>query len=96
MGFEPIPYVTKAKFVGYKKSSGLTNEVEVKTFNPIYLDDEIEGIFPIDKEIIDDKFRVSKIVNSEDKPVDMARPGEIYHITFYKDVEDNAIFRKRT
>ena len=95
MGFSELPYISKSLFLGYKLSKGKDNtEVYIKTFNPIYCKEEIEAIFPIEDSIKDDKFIVEEIQEDE-KVVDMAEPGRVYLIRFNKEVDNNAIFRRR-
>ncbi len=96
MGFTKIPYIKKVLFLGYKLDDGKDEtEAYIKTFNPIYLDEEIEAIFPLSgAKIKDDKFRIKEIVD-EEKSVDMAQPGRLYLIRFDKAVDNDAIFRRR-
>ena len=37
------------------------DEVTVKTFNPIYRGEVLDGIYPIKDEILDDEYKVLKI-----------------------------------
>lgn len=94
--FGSIPYIKKALFLGYWHGEGLNeNEALVKAFNPIYLNEEIEAIFPIVDNVIKDcSFRVVEI-KDEEKSVDMAQPGRIYRLKFDKPVYRYAIFRRR-
>ncbi len=92
-GFTPIPYVKKALFLGYKLSGG-ENSAYVKTFNPIYLHEVIDAIYPIENDILDDSYTVEEIVD-EERTVEMAQPGRVYLITFDKPIHDDAIFRRR-
>jgi putative protease len=95
--FTGVPYVRKAMFMGYKQGTGAdSRQAIVRTGNPIYLNDELDGIFPIDKNIRDGRFRVMKILDSGNCEVEMARPNSTYTITFDRDVDDYAIFRKLT
>ncbi|MCL1912272.1 MAG: U32 family peptidase [Leptospirales bacterium] len=95
-GFTGVPYINKAMFMGYKLSTGDDKRVaQVKTANPIYINDELEAIFPLDKKNRDAKFRVLKIFDSNNASLEMARPNGFYNILFDADVDDYAIFRKR-
>jgi putative protease len=95
LGFEGVPYINKARFMAYRSDDGPDNcEVSVKTFNPVYKNELLDGIYPIDKEILDREYRVIKIY-AEDHEVEMARPNEIYRIVFDKPVFKDAIFRRR-
>jgi putative protease len=95
--FTGVPYVRQAMFMGYTQGTGTdSREALVRTGNPIRLNDELDAIFPIDKNIRDASFRVMKILDSGNSEVEMARPNGIYTITFDRDVDDYAIFRKLT
>jgi putative protease len=94
-GYDGIPYINNALFIGYRGDEGGTsNEIIVKTFNPIYQNEVLEGIYPICDEIIDSKYRVLKIF-FEDREIEMARPNMTYRILFDKPVFKDAIFRRR-
>lgn len=95
-GFTKIPYIKKVLFLGYKLSSG-ENETEasVKIFNPIYVNEVIDAIFPIKRKTIKDStFHVKKIIY-DGEAVEMAQPGKIYLIKFDKPVCNYAIFRRK-
>ena len=95
--FTGIPYVRKALFMGYKCGTGRdARHAIIKTHNPIYRGERLDGIFPIDKIIKDGTFRVVSILDDRNSEVDMARPNSVYTIVFDRDVDDYAIFRKRT
>ena len=95
-GFTGVPYINKAVFMGYKLSAGNDKRTAwVKTANPIYINDELEAIFPLDKKKRDAKFRVLKIFDSNNASFEMARPNGFYGILFDADVDDYAIFRKK-
>ena len=95
--FTGVPYINKAMFMGYKLNAGQdARHAEIKTANPIYRDDELDAIFPLDKKIRDASFRVMRILDSTGAEVEMARPNGLYTIVFNADVDDYAIFRKRT
>lgn len=96
MGFTKLPYIKKVLFLGYNISSDEeTSTAEVKIFNPVYLDEEIEAIYPIkNNSVIDTSYRIIEI-RYEDKLVDMAQPGKTCQIKFDKPVFENAIFRRR-
>ena len=94
-GFDGIPYINNAIFIGYRNDEGdANNEITVKTFNPIYKEEVLDAIYPIKDEIIDSKYRVLKIF-FEDKEIEMGRPNMIYRIIFDKPVFKDAIFRRR-
>ncbi|PKL37513.1 MAG: peptidase U32 [Spirochaetae bacterium HGW-Spirochaetae-1] len=94
--FEGVPYVKKAMFMGYKEGTGDdARQALVRTSNPIYRGENLEGIFPIHDVIRDDIFQVMAIRDAEGNDVDMARPNSLYTIVFDKDVDEDAIFRKR-
>jgi len=96
LGFEGVPYIKKVMFLGYKTDeNSIDKKIRVKIFNPIYKDETISAIFPIDKEIKDDDFIVTEITDSAGNSSRLARPGEIYTITFNKPVDDFAIFRRK-
>jgi len=98
LGFSEIPYIKKAMFLGYKTSAQCRNdenEAFVKAYNPIYEDEEIEGIFPINDIIKDSRFRVKAIYDPEGNKVGMARPNTECLFIFDKQVDDDAIFRRR-
>jgi len=62
MGYDGVPYINNALFVAYRSDDGEpAEEVTVKTFNPIYRGEVLDGIYPISDEIIDDTYRVEKI-----------------------------------
>ena len=67
----------------------------IKAFNPIYRDEVIEAIFPLEDAIKDDRYTVREIIDADNTGVDMARPGHSYRITFDKPLVDNAILRRR-
>ena len=69
-------------------------EVSIKTFNPIYKDEVLDGIYPIRDEILDDKYKVLKIY-FEDGEIEMGRPNKIYRVLFDKPVLKDAIFRRK-
>lgn len=98
MGFSKIPYVKNAIFLGYFISSGKNEtQARVKTFNPIYLNEDIDVIYPItDIGIKDSSVQVVEIIEEdENTPTDMARPGEIYTIKFDKAIDNDGILRRR-
>jgi putative protease len=93
--FTPLSYVKKVLFLGYKISDGSSDStIQVKTFNPIYTEERLEAIFPIEDAVKDDTVTVLEIDDNGEK-VSMAQPGKVYHITFDKPVADHAIFRRR-
>jgi len=99
MGYEGVPYINNALFVAYRKDdenegSDPDCEVTLKTFNPIYKDEVLDGIYPIKDEILDNKYKVLKIY-FEDGEVEMGRPNKVYRVLFDKPVLKDAIFRRR-
>jgi len=95
LGFDGVPYINKARFMACRHDDGQEScEVTVKTFNPVYKNEVLDGIYPIEEEILDREYRVLKIF-TEDTEVEMARPNEIYRIIFDKPVYKDAIFRRR-
>jgi len=95
-GFTPVSYINKAMFLGYNTMDSRQEEYAViKTFNPIYRNEVIEAIFPIENSIKDDQYTVKEIIDTNNMGVDMARPGFSYRIKFDKSLGDNAILRKR-
>lgn len=96
LGFTDISYIKKVLFLGYKTDTGTDPyEAEVKVFNPMHLNEEIEAIFPIKNgEIADGKFRITEIIDN-DEYVDMARPGKTCHLRFDKALGADAVFRRR-
>ncbi len=95
LGFQEMPYITKVLFLGYSLSEETDDEIMVRVFNPIYLNEKIEAIFPIRESILDDSFTVREIVGDDNIRVDIARPSRIYRIRFDKPVAKHAIFRRR-
>ncbi|MCL2155125.1 MAG: U32 family peptidase [Leptospirales bacterium] len=77
-----------------KDKNDASNEIILKTLNPIYQNEILEAIYPIKDEIIDSKYRVLKIF-FEDKEIEMGRPNMTYRILFDKPVFKDAIFRRR-
>jgi len=91
-----VPYINRAMFMGYKLSTGDDKRAAwVKTANPVYADDELEAIFPLDKKNRDTKFHVLKIFDPDNTLLEMARTNGFYRILFDADVDDYAIFRKK-
>ncbi len=99
MGYDGVPYINNALFVAYRSSEENGEdtpdcEVTLKTFNPIYRGEVLDGIYPINNEILDDKYKVLKIY-FEDGEIDMGRPNKVYRVLFDKPVLKDAIFRRR-
>ncbi|OHD70138.1 MAG: hypothetical protein A2W19_04945 [Spirochaetes bacterium RBG_16_49_21] len=95
-GFTPIPYIKKAMFLGYNAGgASVGKQALIKTFNPIYLNDVIDAIYPIDGSIRDIQCCVTGIMDENGRSVDMARPGFTCRITFDTDLEEHAILRRR-
>ncbi len=95
LGFHDMPYIKKVLFLGYSLAGDTSDEIRVKVFNPIYLNETVEAIFPIREEILDDTFIVKEIIDDDNIRVDMAQPSRIYRIRFDKPVTEDAIFRRR-
>lgn len=93
--FAGVPYINKAMFMGWKLDAGDDyRAAKVKTANPIYAGDVLDAIFPIKEKLLDDSFRVVKIIDEAGAEVNMARPNGVYTIIFDKDVAPYAVFRK--
>ncbi|MFH0974324.1 MAG: peptidase U32 family protein [Spirochaetota bacterium] len=98
MSFSEIPYIQKVLFLGYAVSGGGDEtEAYIKTFNPIYLNEEIDAIYPIiNSNIRDCKIKVKEITDEiKNESVEMARPDKIYRIKFDKAIDNDAILRRR-
>jgi U32 family peptidase len=98
MGFIEVPYIQKVLFLGYAISRGKdTTEAYIKTFNPIYLNEEIDAIYPIiNSEIRDSKIKIEEITDdNRNESVKMARPDNTYLIKFNKAIDNDAILRRR-
>ncbi|MBN2040138.1 MAG: U32 family peptidase [Spirochaetes bacterium] len=98
MGFSQIPYIKNALFLGYFISKGKDEtEAIVKTFNPVYLNEDIDIIYPVTgPQIKDSTVRVVEIVDEEESTaVEMARPGKFYTMTFDKAIDNDGILRRR-
>ncbi|MCP4136620.1 MAG: U32 family peptidase [bacterium] len=96
MGYQGIPYIKRALFLGYTETRGSSSEeAYIKAFNPIYKGEEVDAIFPIQEKIEDDKYIIEEIRNKQDKSVDMARPGEVSLLRVNKPMPENAILRRR-
>ena len=95
--FEPIPYITKATYMGY--CCGRTDVPEIITVragNPIKPGMRLDAISPIhDGKIIDVSVTVIDITENG-RPTDMARPDRICEIRFDRPIETNALLRKRS
>jgi len=95
MGYEGVPYINNALFVAYRNDDGApSSEVIIKTFNPVYKNEVLDGIYPINNEILDDQYKVLKIY-FEDGEIEMGRPNKIYRVLFDKPVLKDVIFRRR-
>ncbi len=97
LGFNEIPYIKKVLFLGYAISGGKDEtEAYIKTYNPLYLNEKVDAIFPIiDSKINDCTVTIKEIIDGENKSVDMARPDKIYLIRFNKAIDNDAILRRR-
>jgi putative protease len=95
MGYDGVPYINNALFVGYRSDEGdASDTVTVKTFNPIYRGEVLDGIYPIKDEITDQLYKVVKIFFEEGE-IEMGRPNRLYRVMFDKPVSNDAIFRRR-
>lgn len=95
MGYDGVPYINNALFVAYRDDYGeVSSEVTIRTFNPVYKHEVLDGIYPIKDVILDDKYRVLKIY-FEGSEVEMGRPNGVYRILFDKPVMKDAVFRRR-
>ncbi len=98
MEFSGVPYVKKAMFLGYALNTGRdSTEAHIKTFNPVYLNESIDIIYPLtDEKIKDSRITVKEITDEEEnKPVGMAQPGKIYTIKFDNKIDIHGILRRR-
>jgi U32 family peptidase len=98
MRFNEVPYIQKVLFLGYSLQNGKDPaEAYIKTFNPIYLNEEIDAIYPIiDSNIRDCKIKIKEIIDdNKNESVEMARPDNIYLIRFDKAIDNDAILRRR-
>jgi len=94
--FTGVPYVRRALFLGYKSGSGDDKrQALIKTSNPIRTGEDVEAIFPIDKNIKDGTFTIREIHDMDGNIIEMARPSSTCMITFDRDMDDNAILRRR-
>lgn len=93
MGYDGVPYINKALFVAYRTDEGESDEIMIKTFNPVYKGETLDCIYPIQGKILDRKYRVKKIY-MEDEEIEMARPNSLYRIKLDSPVFDDAIFRR--
>lgn len=95
MGYDGIPYINKALFIACRSDEGGdSDEVMIRTFNPIYRDEILDGIYPIKDQILDSRYRVVKIY-LEDNEIEMGRPNCTYRVVFDKPVHCDALFRRR-
>ena len=98
MEFSEIPYIKKVLFLGYVLSKGKDEtQAYVKTFNPVYINEDIDAIYPVtDSNIRDCKIKIKEIIDdNKNESVEMARPGQIYLIRFDKAIDNDAILRRR-
>ena len=95
-GFAGVPYINKAVFLGYREGGkSPSEEIIMKTFNPVYTGDSVEAIYPIKGEVLDDRYKVVGITDPDGRAIDMARPNTLCNVKFNKPVLVNAVFRKR-
>lgn len=92
-GYDGVPYINKALFVAYRADEGESDEIMVKTFNPLYKGETLDCIYPIGERILDRSYKVNKIY-MEDQEIEMARPNSLYRIKLDSPVFDDAIFRR--
>lgn len=93
MGYDGVPYINKALFVAYRADEGESDEIMIKTFNPVYKGETLDCIYPIKGKILDRSYTVKNIY-MEDEEIDMARPNSLYRIKLDSPVFDDAIFRR--
>ncbi len=94
-GFGPIPTVKKALFLGFRTGTGADGAPLIKALNPIYRNEKVEAIFPIEDAVRDAVFTVKEIVNADGEPVDMARPNTVCSFVFDREMGEHAILRRR-
>lgn len=94
-GFGPIPTVKKALFLGFRTGTGADGSPLIKALNPIYRNEQVEAIFPIEGAVRDCAFTVRKILNPDGEPVDMARPNTVCSFVFDREMGEHAILRRR-
>ena len=92
-GYDGVPYINKALFVAYRTDEGESDEILVKTFNPLYRGEKLECIYPIGERVLDKSYIVEKIY-LDDQEIEMARPNSIYRIKLDSPVFNDAIFRR--
>lgn len=96
MGFAGVPYINRAVFLGYRESgTEPSEEIIMKTFNPVYTGDRVEAIYPIEGDVVDDSYTVAEITDPSGRVTDMARPNTLCAVRFDKPVLKDAVFRKR-
>lgn len=97
MGFDGVPYVRSAMFLGYAIGPGFSGtEAYVKTRNPVRAGETIEAIYPTRGGDLDGDFLRVADIRDDEKSVAMAQPGKVYLFKFDKAVRPDAAFRKRT
>jgi len=97
MGFDGVPYVRSAMFLGYALGPGPgETEVFVKIRNPVRAGETIEAIYPARDGDLDGAFFRVVEINENEKSVAMAQPGKVYLFKLDKAVRPDAVFRKRT
>jgi hypothetical protein len=94
--FEPIPYVTKAQYMGYCESRTADENISaVRAGNPIRPGMTLDAIYPIkESKVIDGQVTVIEI-SENGKLTDIARPDRICNITFDKPLGKDALLRMR-
>lgn len=92
-GYDGVPYINKALFTAYRMDEGESDEIIIKTFNPVYSGEKLDAIYPIDDRILDCSYTVKKIY-LEDQEIDMARPNSVYRVKLDRPAYDDAIFRR--
>jgi len=92
-GYEGVPYINKALFVAYRIDEGESDEIMIKTFNPVYSGEKLDAIYPIGDRILDCSYTVKKIY-FEDQEIEMARPNSICRLKLDRAAFDDAIFRR--
>lgn len=95
LGFEAIPYIKKALFLGYRyDGENDSAETTVKVFNPIYAGDTLEAIYPIKDSVVRDHDCTVEVISDDEKNVAMAQPGKLYRIRFDRPIGPHAVFRR--
>lgn len=97
MAFDGVPYINRARFLGYRHDEGdSSEEVIVKTFNPLPEGSGVEWIYPISENRVNDNKAVAAAIRDDSgKRVERANHGGLYQITFDRPVHRHGIVRQR-